>query len=215
MRFAHVERERDSTMTTKREKTAALYLRVSTDGQSVENQRQELEQAAERHGWRVVATFADPGISGAKGRTQRPGLDKLLKGVARREFDMVAVWSVDRLGRSLRDLLDTLGEIEAKKVDLYLHQQGIDTSTPGGRALFQMMGVFAEFERNMIRDRVMAGLARARKAGRIGGRPKLAAEKERRVRDSLAAGAGIEKTAREVGVGVSTVQRIKREAALT
>ena len=192
-------------------KTTALYLRVSTDGQSVENQRLELEQAAERNGWRVVATFADAGISGAKGRDKRPGLDKLLKGVARRDFDMVAVWSVDRLGRSLRDLLDTLGELQAKRVDLYLHQQGVDTSTPGGRALFQMMGVFAEFERSMIVARVNAGLARARKAGRIGGRPKLAGEKARRVRASLTAGVGILKTSKTVGVGVTTVQRIKAE----
>jgi len=124
----------------------ALYARVSTTGQTIENQLRELQAAAERHGWNVVSTFKDEGVSGAKGREKRPGLDAMLKAVARREIDMVAAWSVDRLGRSLPDLLAVLGEVHGKGCDLYLHQQGIDTRTPGGRALFQMMGVFAEFE---------------------------------------------------------------------
>src|SRR5215468_4325383 len=133
---------------------AALYLRVSTDGQTVENQRRELLAVAKRHGWEIGGEFIDHGISGAKGRDRRPGLDRLLKGVARREFDMVAAWSVDRLGRSLQHLVGLLGELHAKRVDLYLHQQGLDTSTPAGKALFQMMGVFAEFERAMTVERV-------------------------------------------------------------
>jgi DNA invertase Pin-like site-specific DNA recombinase len=115
-----------------------------------------------RHAWTVVSFFEDAGISGAKGREERPGLDALMKAVARREIDMVAAWSVDRLGRSLIDLLDFLRELHAKDVDLFLHQQGLDTSTPSGKAMFQMMGVFAEFERAMIRERVLAGIARAR-----------------------------------------------------
>jgi DNA invertase Pin-like site-specific DNA recombinase len=123
---------------------ASLYLRVSTTGQTVENQRRELEAAAERHGWTVAHVFKDAGISGAKGRDKRPGLDALLKGVARRDFDLVAAWSVDRLGCSLQDLVATRGELQAKGVGLYLHQQGIDTTTPAGKALFQMPGVFAE-----------------------------------------------------------------------
>jgi DNA invertase Pin-like site-specific DNA recombinase len=87
----------------------------------------------------LVAVFEDAGISGAKGRAQRPGLDAMMKMVARREIDMVAAWSVDRLGRSLINLLDLLRELHAKGVDLFLHQQGLDTSTPAGRAMFQMM----------------------------------------------------------------------------
>src|SRR3981081_1602120 len=113
--------------TTKR---MALYLRVSTAEQTVENQRRELQAIAERHGWQIVAEFVDEGISGTKGRCRRPGYDRLLRGVARREFDQVAAWSVDRLGRSLQDLVTFLGELQGKGVDLYLHQQGIDTSTP-------------------------------------------------------------------------------------
>jgi DNA invertase Pin-like site-specific DNA recombinase len=141
-----------------------------------------------------------------------------MKGVARREFDLVAAWSVDRLGRSLSDLIDVLKELHAKEIDLYLHQQGLDTSTPTGRAMFQMMGVFAEFERAMIRERVMAGLARAREDGtRLGRRPieEVDAEKAAAIRSGLAAKTGIRRLARDLGVGVGTVIRIRDGAAVT
>lgn len=192
-------------------KRVALYLRVSTTGQTTDNQRRELEQVAQRHGWDIVATFTDEGVSGAKGREKRPAYDQLRRGVARREFDLVAAWSVDRLGRSLQDLVGFLDELHAKHIDLYLHQQGIDTTTPAGRAMFQVMGVFAEFERAMIQERVKAGLARARAAGKRLGRPPLASDKEQRIRDQLEAGVGIGKIARALGVGVSAVQRIKAD----
>jgi DNA invertase Pin-like site-specific DNA recombinase len=142
-------------------KHAALYLRVSTNGQTVDNQRRELEAAAAARGWLVGAVYADEGISGAKGRDRRPGLDQMLKDAVRRKFDVVLSWSVDRLGRSLADLVGGLHELHAARVDLYLHQQAIDTTTPAGKVIFQMAGVFAEFERSMIQDRVRAGLARA------------------------------------------------------
>jgi DNA invertase Pin-like site-specific DNA recombinase len=191
-------------------KRVALYLRVSTTEQTVENQRRELEAVAERHGWNVVAVFTDAGISGTKGRDKRPGYDCLCRGIARREFDQVASWSVDRLGRSLHELVTFLGELHAKNVDLYLHQQGLDTSTPAGRAMFQMLGVFAEFERGIIVERVKAGLARARSQGkRLGRRPVSEAVVER-IREQLATGAGILTTAKALGVGTGTVHRVKR-----
>jgi DNA invertase Pin-like site-specific DNA recombinase len=190
-------------------KRIAIYLRVSTVEQTVENQRRELQAVAKRHDWNVVAVFKDEGISGTKGRTKRPGFDQLCQGVARREFDQVAAWSVDRLGRSLQELVAFLAELHAKGVDLYLHQQGIDTSTPAGKAMFQMMGVFAEFERAMIVERVKSGLARARSQGKRLGRPLLSVQKDRSVRQLLAKGTGIVKTAKTAGVGVSAVQRIK------
>jgi DNA invertase Pin-like site-specific DNA recombinase len=190
-------------------KRVAIYLRVSTTEQTVENQRRELQAVAERHGWCVVATFKDEGISGTKGRDRRPGLDQLCQGIARREFDQVAAWSLDRLGRSLQDLVGFLAELHAKGVDLYLHQQGIDTATPAGKAMFQMMGVFAEFERAMIVERVKSGLARARSQGKRLGRPPLSGDKERDIRQLLSENVGILKAAKIAGVGVSAVQRIK------
>jgi DNA invertase Pin-like site-specific DNA recombinase len=197
-------------------KRVAIYLRVSTTGQTTANQKRELEEVAERHGWEVVQVFSDNGISGAKGRKERPGLDALLKGVARRDFDMVAAWSVDRLGRSLRDLIEVLSDLHAKDVDLYLHQQGLDTSTPSGRAMYQMMGVFAEFERAIIRERVMSGLARAKAEGVTLGRRALEqadAAKVAAIKAELAAGKGIRRIARELEAGVGTVMRIKAELA--
>jgi len=189
-------------------KRAAIYLRVSTNGQTVENQRLELRAAAERHGWVVVREFEDAGISGAKGREKRPGLNALLKAVARREIDLVAAWSVDRLGRSLQDLVGLLGELHGKGIDLYLHQQGIDTTTPAGKALFQMMGVFAEFERAMIQERVRAGLARAKAQGKRLGRPRIGEAKEAAIRAAREQGHGIQRIARDLGIGVSAVQRV-------
>jgi DNA invertase Pin-like site-specific DNA recombinase len=129
----------------------------------------------------------------------------------RGKFDISAAWSVDRLGRSLKDLLGFLTEIHALGVGLHLHQQAVDTTTPAGKALFQMMGVFAEFERAMIRERVMAGLKRARANHVQLGRPKVTAEIEQRVKAELAKGTGILKSARRLGVGTGTVQRTKSE----
>ena len=157
-----------------RMKRVAFYVRVSTaDGQSTENQTRALHEVAARSGWNVTAIFSDDGISGSKGRDRRPGLDALLKAVTRREVDLVAAWSVDRLGRSLPDLINLLGELQGRGVDLFLHQQALDTSTPGGRMMFQMLGVFAEFERSLIRSRVMAGLERTRAKGTRLGRPPI------------------------------------------
>lgn len=188
-------------------KRVAIYTRVSTsEAQTVDNQLRDLNLAAERLGWDVVAIFRDEGISGTKGREKRPGLDALLKGIARREFDMVASWSVCRLGRSLQHLVSLLGDLNAKGIDLYLHIQGIDTSTPSGRAMFQMLGVFAEFERAMISERVKSGLARSSKKG---GRPRLDPQKHDRAVRLLSGGLSINKTAEKLRIGVGTVHRIK------
>jgi DNA invertase Pin-like site-specific DNA recombinase len=160
---------------TQRQKTVALYLRVSSDDQTIDMQRRDLTLAAERHGWCRVAEFVDEGISGAKGRSQRPAFDRLCRAIARHEFDIVAAWSVDRLGRSLQDLVAFLGEVHVAGIGLYLDRQGLDTSTPAGKAMFQMLGVFAEFERAMIVQRVRAGIAKARaqgtRSGKAIGRP--------------------------------------------
>jgi DNA invertase Pin-like site-specific DNA recombinase len=153
-------------------KRAVLYLRVSTVDQTTANQERELREVAARAGWEIVKVYKDHGISGAKGRDKRPAYNAMLRDAFRRQFDVVMAWSVDRLGRSLQELVTFLGELHALHVDLHLHQQGIDTTTPAGMALFQMMGVFAEFERSMIQERVRAGLARARSEGKRLGRPR-------------------------------------------
>jgi DNA invertase Pin-like site-specific DNA recombinase len=193
-------------------KRVAIYVRVSTTDQTTLNQERELRAVADRHWWDVVAVYEDRGISGANGRERRAGLAAMMKAVARREIDMVAAWSVDRLGRSLTDLLGILTDVQAKGVDLFLHQQGLDTTTPSGRAMFQMLGVFAEFERAIIRERVIAGLARARDEGTALGRPlleKTNTEKVEAIRAMLRNGTGVRRIARELHVGVGTVLRIK------
>jgi DNA invertase Pin-like site-specific DNA recombinase len=193
---------------------AAIYLRVSTGEQTVDNQRRELEAAAEARGWSVVAVYSDAGISGAKGREGRPQLDLMLKDAVRRRFDVVTTWAVDRLGRSLPDLIATMQELRNAKVGLLIHQQALDTTTPSGRAMFGMLGVFAEFEREMIKARVKAGLERARVSPRKGakahGRPKVDAKTEAAIRALLATGAGMLKVAAEMRVGSGTVQRIAK-----
>ena len=189
-------------------KKVAIYARVSTDSQTVENQLQELHAVAQRNGWIVVAVHTDEGISGAKGRDKRPGYDALLTGVARKDYEMIACWSVDRLGRSLPHLVSFLGDIQAKGVDLYLHQQGLDTSTPSGRMLFQMLGVFAEFERSMIRERILSGLRRTSKKS---GRKPMADDRAEAIRRSLRDGLGIRATARLHAASPMTVTKIARE----
>lgn len=200
------------TKTAKKPIRVALYARVSTDKQSTENQLIELRATAARLGWVVVEEFVDHGISGAKGREGRPQLDALWKGVARKDFDIVAAWAVDRLGRSLIELVGCLQELHSVGIDLYLHQQSINTTTPAGKFMFQMMGMFAEFERAMIVERVKSGMERAKqngtKSGKAIGRPAVSADVEARIRELRATGMGMLKIAKATGSGVSVVQRV-------
>jgi DNA invertase Pin-like site-specific DNA recombinase len=187
-------------------KRAVLYLRVSTVDQTTANQERELREIAARMGCEITKVYKDHGISGAKGRDKRPGFDALCRDATKRQFDVIMAWSVDRLGRSLQDLVGFLSELHALGIDLFLHQQGLDTTTPAGKAMFQMMGVFAEFERAMIQERVRAGLARAKSEGKRLGRPR------ERIRKALATPGrpGVRKIAEQFGVDPGTVQRISR-----
>jgi DNA invertase Pin-like site-specific DNA recombinase len=193
------------------EKRAAIYVRVSTDKQTIENQLRELRQIADRRGWEVVHEYHDAGISGAKGREARPGLDEMLKDAQRRRFDVVMAWAIDRIGRSLIDLLGTIQALEACGVDLYLDQQSIDTTTPAGRLMFQVTGAFAEFERSMIRQRVRAGIKRAVESGKQLGRPKIEPAIEKRIQAQLRTKKGMLAIAKDLKVGTGTVRRVKRE----
>lgn len=191
-------------------RTAALYTRVSTMSQSCAAQEAELREVAARSGWQVAEVYTDQGISGAKGRRDRPALDRLLKDAVRRKFDLVAVTAIDRLGRSLPDLLGVLGDLHAANVDLFIRKEGLDTTSPTGRAAFGLMGIFAEFERNLIRERVLAGLARARAQGRRLGRPPMPADKTMAIREALATGrASLRQIAAQHRVGLGSVQRLK------
>jgi DNA invertase Pin-like site-specific DNA recombinase len=191
-------------------KRAVLYLRVSTLDQTTANQERELRAIAGRMGCEIVKVYKDHGISGAKSRNGRPQFDALCRDATKRQFDVVMAWSVDRLGRSLPDLVTFLSELHALRIDLYLHQQGVDTTTPAGKALFQMMGVFAEFERSIIQERVRAGLARARGEGKQLGRPRIAPKLEASVRAALSQGGSVRKVAERFGISAGTVQRISR-----
>lgn len=195
-------------------KRIAIYARVSTGGQSTDNQLRELEQVAHRAGWEIVETYVDHGVSGAKGRKDRPAFDRLLKDASRRKFDLIACWSVDRLGRSLKDLVAFLQEVQSLGVGLYLHQQGLDSQTPAGTAMFQLLGVFAEFERALIRERVLAGLARARSQGKKLGRPRLSPAKTRAIQaDLVSGGRSLRQIAAQHRVGLGTVQRLRQRAS--
>ena len=191
-------------------KRAAIYLRVSTDGQTVENQRADLTKLAELRGWNVSATYEDAGISGAKGRDKRPGLDNLLKDAKRRRFDIALFWAVDRLGRSTSAVVTAMDELEAAGVSQFYFKESMDTSTAHGRAMLEMAAVFARLEREMIRSRVNAGLQRARAEGKTLGRPKTNHGVEEAIRRVRAENPdlGMIKIAKQLGIGVSVVQRV-------
>jgi DNA invertase Pin-like site-specific DNA recombinase len=193
---------------------AAIYSRVSTTAQSTENQRYELECVSKARGWAAAGHYSDEGISGAKGRRERPGLDALLKAAVRGELDLIAVWSLDRLGRSLQDLVGIVNELQAVGVDLYIHQQALDTSTPAGKLAFSVFGALAEYERELIRERVRAGIERAKRNGVKLGRPSIlngtvrAAIVELRTKN-----VSIRKIASQLRVGTGTVYQVLAAAA--
>jgi DNA invertase Pin-like site-specific DNA recombinase len=203
-------RERDDRPMTKA-KRAALYLRVSTDGQTTDNQRRVLAEVAEQRGWTVTASYEDAGISGARGRDKRPGFNTMLNDATRRRFDVLMFWSIDRLGRSTTAVITALAELDAAGVAAYANKENMDATTPHGRAMLQMAAVFAELERGMFRERLMVGLARVRAEGKKLGRPKVSSRKEAAIRARLTAGDGMLYVAKTLGVGVSTVQRVKAE----
>ena len=187
----------------------AIYSRCSTSDQTVENQIRELKEIAERKGLIVVSQFSDEAISGSKGRDQRKGFDHLIKGAVRKDFDLILVWSVDRLGRSLQDLVSFLNEIHSVDCDLYIHQSGIDTTTPSGKIMFQMCGVFAEFERGMTSDRVKCGQERAKSQVKHIDRPSSLNEVlSHSIKYMRKQGVEIRRIATDLKVGVSTVYKV-------
>ncbi len=191
----------------------AFYTRVSTAEQTTNNQWRELEAAGEHRGWTVVGRFSDDGISGAKGRDRRPGYDALLTAVERCEVDLVAAWALDRVGRSLAELLDFAETLRVSKVGLYLHKQALDTTTPAGRMMFSMLGAVAEFERDMIRERVTAGLARAKAQGKKLGRAPASQDRLEEVKQRLLRGQSVVEVMEAVHIRKPTVLAVRAELA--
>jgi len=148
-----------------------IYGRVSTKDQNCENQIHLLKQIVERNNWELTDIYIDIGISGSKGRDSRKEFDRLNKDMVRRKFNRILVWDISRLGRSLQHLVEFLNEVNSVGCNLYIHQSGLDTSTPNGKMMFQMIGVFSEFEREMISERVKLGLERVKSKGKKLGRP--------------------------------------------
>ena len=191
-------------------KTVGLYCRVSTQSQDVTLQLEQLRSVAEKNNWLIVDEYIDSAISGIKGRDGRPEYDRLCKDISRRRFDLVAAFDASRISRSVKDLCIFIEEIKSKSVDLFLFTQGIDTSTPYGSALLQMIGIFSSLEREMIRERVQLGIDRAKKNGVKFGRPT-------NVNDGTIAairllrekGMSIRKIARELGIGVGTLYKLQ------
>ena len=192
-------------------KRVAIYARVSTKQQTTETQLDELRKVCEQNEWKVVSEFVDEGISGAKGRDKRPGLDKMMQGIVRKDFELVVVWSLDRLGRSVQHLINLLSDMREKGVDVYSHKQGIDTTTTTGRMMFQFLSIFADFEREMIRERVIAGQQRARMRGVKLGRRPISKEKVEAILELRRDGMGMNRIAKTLGVGSSQVHRVCNE----
>ncbi len=190
----------------------AIYGRVSTSEQTTDNQINFLQEIVSRNGWELVQTYVDEGISGTKGRDKRPEFDRLCKDMVRRKFNRILVWDISRLGRSLQHLVEFLNEVQSVNCHLYIHQSGLDTSTPSGRMMFQMVGVFSEFERSMISERVKLGLERVRSKGTKLGRPtKIDEETKVKIWSLIDTGKSLSEVSRVLQISKMSVSRVNRE----
>jgi len=185
-----------------------IYARVSTNEQTTENQILKLKSVIEKNDWELVEIYQDEGVSGAKGRDKRPEFNRLCKDMVRRKFDRILVWDVSRLGRSLQHLVEFLNEALTTRTDLYIHQSGLDTSTPSGRMMFQIIGVFAEFERTIISERVRAGLQRAQSKGKVLGRPPIPESVREGIRSLRAEGKSLSQIGAQYNLSKTSVMRI-------
>ena len=195
-----------------------IYCRVSTSQQHISNQLQILREVANKNGWEVVKEYCDDGISGTHGRDKRPAYNEMLEDTNRKMFDGILVWSIDRLGRSLKDLVSFLNDIHSKDTDLYSHQQAIDTSTPTGKMMFHLISVFSQYEAELIRNRVCEGLDRAKregtKSGKAIGRPSNVNEGTKAAVVELRnTGMSLNKICKTLSIGSGTVSRLLQEAA--
>jgi len=188
----------------------AIYCRVSTSGQTTENQKRDLTRYCDSRDWPVAQVFEDVGVSGAKDR--RPALDDLMRQAKQKKFNTVVVWKFDRFARSTQHLLQALTEFQALGVDFVSCSEGVDTSTPAGRMVFTFLGAVAEFERSLIKERVKAGIERAQAAGVHCGRPRAAFDVGRAIKMKQE-GLGVRRIAKQLGVSKSTIDRALRDVS--
>ena len=179
-----------------KKKSAAIYARVSTSRQKVDLQVEELKALIKRSGWKLYKVYVDEGFSGKD--TKRPAFNEMMIAAQRREFEILTVWKFDRLSRSLKDLVTTLEELDSLGIDFMSHENHLDTSTPSGKLVFQVIAAVAEFERDIIVERVKAGMANAKRKGKHVGRPRIpdqVIEEARKLREEG-------KSWREIGRGL-------------
>ncbi len=191
-------------------KRVVLYARQSRDGISVANQLLILTEVANSKNWFVVKAYGDDTINYTKDKTSGAEFRELCKALTQSEVDLVMVFSIDRLGKSLQELVTFLSDLQASHIDLYLHKQELDTSTPEGKPLFSLCRLFGEFENSIISERVTAGINRARSQGKTLGRPRVSPETEHQILTYRAQGMAMKPIARTLKIGTSVVQRVLR-----
>jgi DNA invertase Pin-like site-specific DNA recombinase len=191
-----------------------IYARVSTLGQTVENQLIDLRRFATNSNYEIVEEVLDEGISGSMGRDDRPGLNRLYRLIEEKSVDMILSWSVDRIGRSMPHLVQFLTHLQENNVDLYCHKEQLNTATPAGRMLFNIFSATAEYEREMIRDRIKSGISRAKSQGSKFGRPRIIDNDTREIIVELYSqpGATVRSVAKTVNIGRGSVWRIVQQS---
>jgi len=194
-------------------KKVALYCRVSTLDQTIDNQLIELRDHCSKMGWEVVKEYADEGLSGTLSRDKRPVLNSLIKDAYRKRFDSVVCWDISRIGRSMKELILFLSDMKDRGIGICSVRQGFDTSTSMGEIMFQFVGILSSWEREMIRERTLAGLERAKREGKTLGRRKVTNDRiTAQIIELRSANRSIRDIASEVGVSRGTVSNVLKAA---
>jgi len=190
-------------------KKVVIYTRVSTDKQTVENQVKELTEYCKRCNFEIVKIYRDEGISGTKGRDERSGLDEMMKDAVHHKFDMLLCYSICRLSRSLKELITIMTTLNELKIDMFFSVQSIDTTTSAGKMIFNIFGSLAEFERELLRDRIKSGINRAREQGKTLGRKSIINESLiKAVKMLREKNVGIKDISKELKIVVGTIYKI-------
>ena len=194
-------------------KKVVIYARVSTLDQTVDNQLIELRDHCSKMGWEIVKEYTDEGLSGTLSREKRPALNAMIKDGYRKKFDTVVCWDISRIGRSMKELVLFLSDMKDRGIGICSVRQGFDTSTSMGEIMFQFVGILSSWEREMIRERTLAGLKRARRDGKTLGRRKVTNDRiTAQIIELRTANKSIRQIASEVGVSVGTVSNTLKVA---